>query len=163
MVFQTAKSVRVVSPVVAVVISVVAAAPRLRLQPPKLYPVLKVVVLLSRDAVESLREPSETRVAVSVTGVELAKVLPSKTIVGLAAVVALADEGIAVSPAMARRPARTIAVVLFNSGIVLELRTVDMAFPSMVHYLFLKLTLGLRQEGHWYQHSVNNLRILKVL
>jgi hypothetical protein len=137
MVFQTAKSVRVVSPVVAVVISVVAAAPRLRLQPPKLYPVLKVVVLLSRDAVDSLREPSETRVAVSVTGVELAKVLPSKTIVGFAAVVAVADVGIAISPAIVRRPVRTIAVVLFDSDMVLELRTVDMAFPSMALFVLL--------------------------
>jgi hypothetical protein len=81
MVFQTAKSVRVVSPVVAVVISVVAAAPRLRLQPPKLYPVLEVVVLLASDSLESLSESADARNAVSVAGVVSPKVLVSKTIV----------------------------------------------------------------------------------
>ncbi len=141
--FQTAKIVRVMSPVVAVVISVVAAPPRVRLQPPKLYPALEVVVLLSRDAVDSLREPSETRPAVSVAGVELPKVLLSKTIVGFAAVVAVADVGIAINPARVSRPVRTMAVVLFVSGVILELRTVDMAFPSMARFVLLSLTLSL--------------------
>ena len=92
---------------------------------------------------ETLSESAETRVASSDAGTDVAKVLGSKTIVGLAAVVALADEGIAVSPAMARRPVRTIAVVLFDSDMTIELRTVDMAFPSMVRFAFLNLTLGL--------------------
>ena len=155
--FQTAKIVRVVSPVVEVVISVEAAPPRVRLQPPKAYPALEVVVLLARDSVDNLNEPSETRVAASETGVELPKVLISKTIVGLAAVVALADVGIAISPAMARTPVRTIAVVLFVSDVIFEFRTLDMAFPSMVRFVLLNLTLGLRQEEHWYQQAVNNL------
>jgi hypothetical protein len=73
-----------------------------------------------------------------VTGVELAKVLPSKTIVGFAAVVAVADVGIAISPAIVRRPVRTIAVFLFDSDMVLELRAVDMAFPSMALFVLLK-------------------------
>jgi hypothetical protein len=47
----------------------------------------------------------------------------------LAAVVALADVGIAISPAMARTPVRTIAVVLFVSDVIFEFRTLDMAFP----------------------------------
>jgi hypothetical protein len=79
--------------------------------------------------VESLSEPSDTRVEDSEAGTDVAKVLPSKMMLGLAAVVALADVGIAISPAIARRPVRTIAVVLFDSDMVLELRTVDMAFP----------------------------------
>jgi hypothetical protein len=134
-----------VSPVVAVVISVVAAPPRVRLQPPKLYPALEVVVLLSRDAVESLREPSETRVAVSVAGVEFPKVLLSKTIVGLAAVVALAEEGIAIRPPMASKPVRTTAVDFLYSDMLLELRTVAIRFPRCFVLLLLNLTLGLRQ------------------
>jgi hypothetical protein len=88
-----------------------------------------VVRVRERDAVESLREPSETRVAVSVAGTEVAKVFASKTIVGSAAVVALAEVGIAVRPARASRPVSTTAVVLFVSDIVLELRTVAMWFP----------------------------------
>ena len=95
---------------------------------------------------ESLSEPSDTRVEASEAGTDVAKVLPSKMMLGLAAVVALADVGIAISPAIVRRPVRTIAVVLFDSDMVLELRTVDMAFPSMVRLVLLKLTLGLRQE-----------------
>jgi hypothetical protein len=113
--------------------------------------------------VDTLSESAETRVDASDAGTEVAKVFPSKSMLGLAAVEALADVGIVISPAMARRPVRTIAVVLLNSGIVLELRTVDIAFPSMVRFVLLKLTLGLRQEGHWYQQAVNNLGIFKVL
>jgi hypothetical protein len=113
--------------------------------------------------VVTLSESAETRVDASDAGTEVAKVLPSKIMLGLAAVEALADEGIAVSPAMARRPVRTIAVVLFDSDMILELRSVDMAFPSMVRLVLLKLTLGLRQQGHWYQQAVNNLRILRRL
>ena len=148
------------SPVVAVVISVTAAPPRLRLHPPKEYPTREVVVLLASDSVESLREPSETRVAVSDTGVELARVLPSKTIVGLAAVVALAEEGIAVRPARASRPVRTTAVVFLVSDITLELRTVDIRFPSIMRFMLLNLTLGLRQWRAGHQQAVNRVRAL---
>jgi hypothetical protein len=88
-------------------------------------------------------EPSETRVAVSVAGTEVASVLPSKTIVGLAAVVAKADVGTAVRPAIASRTVKTTAVVLFDSVKIIELRTVDMAFSSVVRSVFLDLTLGL--------------------
>ena len=91
---------------------------------------------------ESLSEPSDTRVEASEAGTDVAKVLPSKMMLGLAAVVALADVGIAISPAIVRRPVRTIAVVLFDSYMVLELRTVDMTFPSMS--LFVLLTINSR-------------------
>ena len=91
---------------------------------------------------ESLSEPSDTRVEASEAGTDVAKVLPSKMMLGLAAVVALADVGIAISPATVRRPVRTIAVVLFDSYMVLELRTVDMTFPSMS--LFVLLTINSR-------------------
>jgi hypothetical protein len=111
--------------------------------------------------VVTLSESAETRVDASDAGTEVAKVLPSKMMLGLAAVVALAEVGIAISPTIVRRPVRTIAVVLFDSYMVLELRTVDMAFPSMALLVLLELTLGLRQEGHWYQEAVNNLRILR--
>jgi hypothetical protein len=96
------------------------------------------VVLLASDSVESLSEPSETRVAVSVAGVELPKVLLSKTIVGLAAVVALAEDGIAIRPARASKPVRTTAVDFLDSDMILELRTVAMGFPSMIRYLVAK-------------------------
>jgi hypothetical protein len=131
-VFHTAKSVRLVSPVVAVVISFVAGPPRVKLQPPKEYPALDVVVLRARDSVESLSDPSETLVAVSEAGVELPSVLLSKTIVGFVAVVALADGGTDTSPAIVRIPVRTIAVVLFDSDMILVLATLAMIFPSAV-------------------------------
>jgi len=143
-VFHTANIVRVVSVDAVVVISFVAAPPRVRLQPPKLYPDRLVVAVLDNESVESLSE-SPDRVEDSLGGTDVAKVLPSKTMVGLEAIEALADEGIAVSPAIARRPVKTMAVVLFVSDMALELRTVDMAFPSMVRFVLLKLTLSLWQ------------------
>ena len=74
------------SPVVAVVIVVVdAAPPRVKLHPPKVYPVRVVEVVLARDAVEIDRESAESLVEASVAGTEVAKVLPSKMIVGVAA------------------------------------------------------------------------------
>jgi hypothetical protein len=85
-------------------------------------------------------------VEASEAGTDVAKVLPSKMMLGLAAVVALADVGIAISPAIVRRPVRTIAVAFFVSDEIFELRTVDMAFPSMALLVLLTLTLGLRQE-----------------
>ena len=60
------------------------------------------MVLLASDSVESLSELSETRVAVSVAGVVSPKVLVSKTIVGLAAVVAKAGVPKPKIPEMAR-------------------------------------------------------------
>jgi hypothetical protein len=75
----------------------------------------------------------------SEAGTDVAKVLPSKMMLGLAAVLALADVGIAISPAIVSRPVRTIAVVLFDSDMVLELRTVDIAFPSMAFFVLLKI------------------------
>ena len=77
------------SPVVAVVIVVVAAAPPgVKLHPPKVYPERVVEVVLARAAVEIDRESAEALVEDSEAGTEVAKVLPSKMIVGLAAVVA---------------------------------------------------------------------------
>jgi hypothetical protein len=132
-----------VSPVVVVVISVVAASPLTRLHPPKVYPARVVVVVLDRDSVETRKESDETRVEVSVAGTEVAKVLPSKTIVGLAAVVALADEEIDVKPASARMLQSKIAVVLFGAELTAELRTADIVFPSIKQFIMLKLTLDL--------------------
>jgi hypothetical protein len=51
------------------------------------YPARDVVAILARDAVEIDKESAETLVADSEAGTEVAKVLPSKIIVGLAAVV----------------------------------------------------------------------------
>jgi hypothetical protein len=132
-----------VSPVVVVVISLVAASPLVRLHPPKVYPARVVVVVLESDSVETRKESDEIRVEVSLAGTEVAKVLPSKTIVGLAAVVALADEEIAVRPAKARMPLRKIAVVLFEAEDAVELRTVAIVFPSIKRFIMLKLTLDL--------------------
>ena len=131
------------SPVVVVVISVVAASPLTRLHPPKVYPARVVVVVLDRDSVETRKESDEMRVEVSVAGTEVAKVLPSKTIVGLAAVVALADEEIDVKPASARMLQSKIAVVLFGAELTAELRTADMVFPSIKQFMMLMVTLDL--------------------
>jgi hypothetical protein len=138
-VFQTAKSVRVVSDVVDVVISLVAAPPLVRLQPPKEYPVREVETLLASDSVDRRRESAETRVAASEAGTDVASVLPSKIIDGFAAVLALADVGIEVSPAIARRQVRTIAVALFDSDIFLKLKTDDIGFPSLMQLCSLTI------------------------
>jgi hypothetical protein len=148
-VFQTAKSVLVVSTVVVVVISLVAAPPRVRLQPPKVYPLLFVATVLSRDAVETRRESAETRVDDSDAGTDVAKVFPSKTIVGLVAVVALAEDGVAVSPARASRPVRTTAIVCLGLCVILELRTVIMEFPSMIRYLVAKSNFRPTTTDSW--------------
>lgn len=126
MVFQTAKIVRVVSPVVAVVISVVAAPPLVRLQPPKVYPLREVVAVLSRDEVDTRRESEVNRVEDSDAGTVEARVFPSKTIVGLVAGVALAEVGIAVIPARQSRAASTVAVVFLCSDLIIELKPFDM-------------------------------------
>jgi hypothetical protein len=127
-----------VSPVVVVVISLVEAPPRVRLHPPKVYPLLVVAAVLSKDAVETRRESAETRVEDSDAGTDMAKVLPLKTIVGLVDVVALAEDGIAIRPAMASTPVRITAVVFMDSDIILELRTVAMGFPLMIRCLVAK-------------------------
>ena len=100
-----------VSAVVVVVISLVAAPPRVSAQPPKVYPALVVAEVLASDSVDTRKESEEMRVELSVAGTEVAKVLPSKTMVGLAAVDALAEEGIATRLAIANRPVRTIEIV----------------------------------------------------
>jgi hypothetical protein len=100
-------------------------------------------VVLESDSVETRKESDEMRVEVSVAGTEVAKVLPSKTIVGLAAVVALADEEIDVKPASARMLQSKIAVVLFGAELTAELRTADIVFPSIKQFIVLKLTLDL--------------------
>jgi hypothetical protein len=48
---------------------------------------------------------------------------------GLAAVLALAEVGMAIRPAMASRPVRTTAVVFLDSDMIFELRKVDIGFP----------------------------------
>ena len=100
-------------------------------------------MVLESDSVETRKESDEIRVEVSVAGTEVAKVLPSKTIVGLAAVVALADEEIDVRPASARMPQSKIAVVLFDAEIAAELRTADIVFPSIKQFMMLMVTLDL--------------------
>ena len=119
-----------VSEVVAVVISVVAAPPRVSAQPPKVYPALVVAEVLASDSVETRRESEEIRVELSVGGTEVAKVLPSKTIVGLGAVDAYAEEGLATRPESANRPVRTIAIALFDPDMDFEFISADIpAFP----------------------------------
>jgi hypothetical protein len=138
-VFQTANRVLVVSVVVLVVIEfVVAAPPRVRLQPPNLYPLREVETLLASDSVERESESADTLVEVSVVGTDVARVLPSKTMVGRSAVEALTEVGTAVRPARANRPVRTRAVVFLDSDINLELRTVAIRFPSMLRFLVAK-------------------------
>ena len=67
--------------------------------------------------------------------------LPSKTIVGLVAVVALADEEIDVRPAKARRVLSETAVILLDTEDPAEIRKVDMVIPSIERCIMLKLTL----------------------
>ena len=98
-----------VSEVVAVVISLVAAPPRVNAQPPKVYPVLVVAAVLSSDPVETRRESEEIRVELSVAGTEIARVFPSKIMVGLSAVVARAGAPKPNTPEMAREMMTAIA------------------------------------------------------
>jgi hypothetical protein len=79
-----------------------------------------VAEVLDSDSVETRKESDDTRVELSVAGTEVAKVLPSKTIVGLAAVDALADEGIATRLKIAKNPARTTEIGRCDSDIFLE-------------------------------------------
>jgi hypothetical protein len=113
--------VRVVSAVVVVVISFVAAPPRVSAQPPKVYPVLVVAEVLDSDSVETRKESEEIRVELSVAGTEVAKVLPSKTIVGLAAVEAVAEDGIAMRLAIAKSPAKAIEIGRRGPGVDLDI------------------------------------------
>jgi hypothetical protein len=82
--------VLVISEVVVVVIAVVAASPCVRAQPPNVYPVRAVVAVRARDSVDNAKESTETRVADCVAGIVAEIAFPSKTIVGLDAVVAKA-------------------------------------------------------------------------
>jgi hypothetical protein len=79
-----------------------------------------VAEVLDRDSVDTRRESEEIRVELSVAGTDVARVLPSKTIVGLAAVDALADEGVATILKIAKRPARTTEIGRCDSDIFLE-------------------------------------------
>jgi hypothetical protein len=128
-VFQTANSVLVVSAVVAVVISFVAAPPLVRLQPPKVYPALVVAAVLESDSVDTLSESEEIRVELSVSGTAVARVFPSKTIVGLDAVVASAADGIATKLKAIRRDTVTIEISLCESDKTLEFTIVAIGFP----------------------------------
>jgi hypothetical protein len=121
-VFHTAKIVLVVSAVVAVVMVVVAASPTARLQPPKVYPALVVEVVLANEAVESARV-SPTRLAVSVGGKELARVLALKMIVGSEAEIAWAGVPKPKTPAKTSEAVRATAVDL------LWIRTVFIFYP----------------------------------
>ena len=88
---------------------------------------------------ETLSESDETRVDASEAGAAVAKVLPSKLMVGLAAVAAIADVGIAIRLAITKRPVRTIEIVLCDCDINREFKTVDIRFPSWVHWLLLQI------------------------
>ena len=79
---------------------------------------------------DTRKESDEIRVELSVAGTEVVKVLPSKTIVGFAAVVALADEGIAVRPAIVSNPVINRATDFFVLSTVGEVSTDDIEFPS---------------------------------
>jgi hypothetical protein len=113
--------VRVVSPVVVVAIEFVAGPPLLRLQPPKVYPARVVEIDLASDSVETISESAETRVDDSEAGTDVARVFPSKTIVGLAAVVALAEVGTAIKDVAARMQVITKAKFLGAAYFGLEL------------------------------------------
>ena len=124
-VFQTAKMVRVVSAVVEVVISAVAAPPRVRLQPPKVYPDRVVVVVLDNEPVDTWNESEGVRLACSVAGTDVAKVFPSKTMVGEVAEVALADKGMVVSPVMASNPVAKRATTFLDIVFAAALNAYD--------------------------------------
>ena len=64
---------------------VATGPPAVKLQPPKVYPARAVVAVLAKDAVERVKAPAGTRVAVSVTGREEERVFPLKMIVGVSA------------------------------------------------------------------------------
>ena len=113
--FQTANRVRVVSAVVAVVITLVAAPPRVSAQPPKVYPARVVDTVLASDAVDKVTAPAGWRGAVSVAGKEAARVLPSKIMVGASGVLARAGAPRPKTPEMAREMIAAIAAGLLVS------------------------------------------------
>ena len=78
---------------------------------------------------DTRKESDEIRVELSVAGTEVAKVLPSKTIVGFAAVVALADEGIAVRPTMVSKPVIKTATTFLKPNAAGTESTDDIGFP----------------------------------
>jgi hypothetical protein len=124
-VFQTANKVRVVSEVVLVVISVVAAPPRVSAQPPKEYPALVVDSVLASDSVLTRRESVVMRFEVSVAGTGMPNVLPSKTIVGSSGVDAFAVVGIEIRQLRTNRPVITIEIALFDPDTCFEFNTSD--------------------------------------
>jgi hypothetical protein len=134
-----------VSAVVVVVISFVAAPPRVSAQPPNVYPALVVAEVLASDSVDNRKESDDIRVELSVAGTEVAKVFPSKTIVGLAAVDALADEGITTRLTIAKSPARTTEIGRCDSEMVLEFSAANIQFLSVKNLsYFYRLTIDRR-------------------
>jgi hypothetical protein len=89
-----------------------------------------VIAVLESASVETRKESDEIRVELSVAGTDVVKVFPSKTIVGFAAVVALAEEGIAVRPATVSRPVSSSATAFFALNAVGAASTDDIGFPS---------------------------------
>jgi hypothetical protein len=91
-----------------------------------------VVAVLAKDSVETRKESEETRVELSVAGTDVAKVLPSKTIVGFAAVVALAEEGSSVRAEIVSKLVINRPIAFFALDAVAAFITDDMVFPSKV-------------------------------
>jgi hypothetical protein len=78
------------------------------------------------------------RFEVSVAGTGVPRVLPSKTIVGSAAVEAYAGEGIATRPVRANRPVRTIEIALFEPDMDFEFASADiLGLPLARHLIHL--------------------------
>ena len=81
--------------------------------------------VLANDSVLTRRESVVMRAEVSVEGTGVPNVLPSKTIVGLAAVEAYAEEGTATRPASANRVVRAIEIALFDPDMDFEFISAD--------------------------------------
>ena len=88
-----------------------------------------VIAFLESESVDTRKESDEIRVELSVAGTEVAKVLPSKTIVGFAAVVALAEEGIAMGPTMVSKPVINTATTFLKPNVAGTEITDDIGFP----------------------------------
>jgi hypothetical protein len=99
----------VVSEVVVVVISLVAAPPRVSAQPPKVYPARVVDRVLASDSVETRRESVVMRSEVPVARTVVAKVFPSKIMVGFCGVSARAGAPKPSTPEIAREMMTAIA------------------------------------------------------
>jgi hypothetical protein len=100
------------------------------------YTLLVVAAVLASDSVKTRRESEEIRVELSVAGTEVARVFPSKTIVGLAAVAAVAGAPKPNTPEIAREMITAIAAGFLVSDCVCMITPLLDLFLSLTQEQF---------------------------